>query len=49
MKPSTYWKAVLLDREDFLDQKDLADIARIIEAFPDLEERVPRELLDRLL
>lgn len=30
-------------------QKDLADVARLIEARPDLRGRVPREILDRLL
>jgi hypothetical protein len=30
-------------------QKDLADIARLIERFPNLRERVPRALLDRLI
>jgi len=30
-------------------QKDLADIVRLIEAYPRLRERVPREVLDRLV
>jgi len=30
-------------------QKDLADIARLIEAYPYLRERVPADLLDRLM
>jgi hypothetical protein len=30
-------------------QKDLADIGRLIEAYPQLRERVPREVLDRLV
>lgn len=30
-------------------QKDLADILRLIEAYPQLRERVPREVLDRLV
>jgi hypothetical protein len=30
-------------------QKDLADIGRLIEAYPNLRERVPREVLDRLV
>ncbi len=30
-------------------QKDLADIGRLIEAYPLLRERVPREVLDRLI
>jgi hypothetical protein len=30
-------------------QKDLADIGRLIEAYPHLRSRVPREVLDRLV
>ena len=30
-------------------QKDLADIARLLEAYPALRERVPAEILARLL
>jgi hypothetical protein len=30
-------------------QKDLADIARLLEAYPELRERVPAEVLDRLM
>jgi len=30
-------------------QKDLADIGRLIEAYPRLRERVPREVLNRLI
>jgi len=30
-------------------QKDLADIGRLIEAYPHLRPRVPREVLDRLI
>jgi Domain of unknown function (DUF1814). len=30
-------------------QKDLADIGRLIEGYPHLRERVPREVLDRLI
>jgi hypothetical protein len=30
-------------------QKDLADIARLIEAYPDLRQRVPTEILTRLV
>jgi hypothetical protein len=30
-------------------QKDLADIGRLLEGFPTLRSRVPREILDRLL
>lgn len=30
-------------------QKDLADIARLIEQYPHLKEQVPPEILDKLL
>jgi hypothetical protein len=30
-------------------QKDLADIARLLDAYPELRERVPQSLLDRLM
>jgi hypothetical protein len=30
-------------------QKDLADIARLIEAYPQLRERVPAEIMERLV
>jgi hypothetical protein len=30
-------------------QKDLADIARILESYPNLRDRVPQEILNRLL
>jgi hypothetical protein len=30
-------------------QKDLADVARLIEAFPELRASVPHGILDRLL
>ena len=30
-------------------QKDLADIGRLIEAYPHLRSRVPHEVLDRLI
>jgi len=30
-------------------QKDFADIARVLEAFPDLRERVPQDVLNRLV
>jgi hypothetical protein len=30
-------------------QKDLADIARLLESDPELRAQVPRELLDRLV
>lgn len=43
------WAALDPDRRKSKRQKDLADIARILEAFPDLRDRVPEALLSRLL
>lgn len=43
------WAASDPTRRASKRQKDLADIARIVEAHPELRESVPRELLDRLL
>lgn len=43
------WAAQDPGRRSSKRQKDMADIARLIEAYPDLRERVPRELLDRLM
>lgn len=43
------WAALDADRRASKRQKDLADISRIIEAYPDLHERVPIELISRLL
>jgi hypothetical protein len=43
------WAALDSTRRPSKRQKDLADISRILERFPELRERVPREILDRLL
>lgn len=43
------WAASDPSRRASKRQKDLADIARIIEARPDLRDRVPPEILRRLL
>ena len=42
------WAALDPDRRGSKRQKDLADIARLIEAYPDLRTKVPPELLARL-
>ena len=43
------WAALDPTRRGSKRQKDLADIARLVEVCPDLLSRVPREILDRLL
>lgn len=43
------WAAQDPTRRASKRQKDLADIARILEAHPDLRNRVPSEVLDRLI
>ncbi|MBN1148454.1 MAG: nucleotidyl transferase AbiEii/AbiGii toxin family protein [Anaerolineales bacterium] len=43
------WAAQDPDRRSSKRQKDLADIARLIEAYPELREQVPAEILSRLL
>jgi hypothetical protein len=43
------WAAVDPERRPSKRQKDLADIARLLERHPELRSRVPREVLDRLL
>lgn len=43
------WAALDPARRPSKRRKDLLDIERLIEAYPDLRSRVPRELLDRLL
>lgn len=43
------WAALDPTRRASKRQKDLADIARLVESYPDLRSRVPREILDRLL
>ena len=42
------WAALDPDQRGSKRQKDLADIARLIEAYPHLRQQVPTELLDRL-
>jgi Nucleotidyl transferase AbiEii toxin, Type IV TA system len=43
------WAALDPRRRPSKRQKDLADIARLVEAYPPLRERVPADLLARLL
>ena len=43
------WAAMNADRPQSKRQKDLADIARILEVSPTLRDRVPTELLSKLL
>jgi hypothetical protein len=43
------WAAEDATRRPSKRQKDLADIARLLEARPDLRARVPRAVLDRLI
>jgi hypothetical protein len=43
------WAAADKARRASKRQKDLADIARLIEAHPHLRDRVPKDLLDRLV
>lgn len=43
------WDALDPERRGSKRQKDLADIARLIEAYPQLRERVPAEILLRLV
>jgi hypothetical protein len=43
------WAAMDPDCRQSKRQKDLADIARILEVSPELRGRVPKELLARLL
>jgi len=42
------WAALDAERRPSKRQKDLADIARLIEAYPELRPRVPAEILARL-
>ncbi|WP_165361007.1 nucleotidyl transferase AbiEii/AbiGii toxin family protein [Candidatus Chloroploca sp. Khr17] len=42
------WAALDPERRASKRQKDLADLARLIEDYPDLRAQVPTELLDRL-
>lgn len=43
------WAVQDLQRRASKRQKDLADIARLIEQYPDLRERVPADVVSRLL
>jgi hypothetical protein len=43
------WAALDPERRASKRQKDLADIARLLETYPELHSRVPAELLSRLL
>lgn len=43
------WAAGDPTRRPSKRQKDLADIARLLEAYPHLRERVPADLLARLV
>ncbi len=43
------WAALDSERRGSKRQKDLADIARILEKFPQYRSRVPKEILERLL
>ena len=43
------WAAMDDARRPSKRQKDLADVARLLEAHPDLRDRVPKALLDRLI
>jgi hypothetical protein len=43
------WAATDAERRPSKRQKDLADIARLLEAYPALRERVPAEVLARLV
>lgn len=43
------WAASDPTRRASKRQKDLADIARLIEAYPELRSAVPEELLQRLV
>jgi len=45
---SKVWAAMDANRRGSKRQKDLADIGRILEAYPDLRPAVPDELLSRL-
>jgi hypothetical protein len=43
------WAAQDADRRGSKRQKDLADIARVLESYPDLKPQVPAELLAKLI
>ncbi len=43
------WAVMDVSRRPSKRQKDLADIARLLKAYPDLRQKVPAEVLDRLV
>ena len=43
------WEALDPERRASKRQKDLADVSRLLEAYPHLRDRVPPEVLQRLL
>ncbi len=43
------WAVQDVSRRPSKRQKDLADIARLLEAYPELRERVPEDILKQLL
>jgi hypothetical protein len=43
------WASLDHERRGSKRQKDFADIARLIEAYPELRDRVPEEILSRLV
>jgi len=43
------WAALDATRRPSKRQKDLADIARLIEAYPQVRQKVPDEILRRLV
>jgi hypothetical protein len=45
---SKVWAALEPERRTSKRLKDLADIARLLEAFPELRDRVPADILERL-
>lgn len=42
------WAAMAEERRGSKRQKDLADIARLVEAFPHLRDQLPKEIIQRL-
>ena len=43
------WAATDPERRSSKRQKDLADIARLIENYPELQDKVPAEILARII
>ena len=43
------WSVMDPERRASKRQKDLADISRVLEAYPKLRAQVPKEILSRLL